>query len=129
MRAVAANLSAREDYLESEMRFNLFPELLERLAEEFFHFAAAQANNMRMFLLHARFVVMLVAANVHQVELVNQPALFQHLQRSVNGNAIQLRIALLGHDIQALGVQVLAGFVNKLEQYLPLAREADAALS
>ena len=46
----------------------------KRLAEKFFHFAAAQADDVRVLLLEPRFVIMLIAAVVHQVELVHQAA-------------------------------------------------------
>jgi protocatechuate 3,4-dioxygenase beta subunit len=107
---------------------NLLLQLAERVSEELLNLAAAQADHMRMLLLHACLVVMLIALHVHQVELVHHAALLQHLERSVHSHPIELRIALFRHDVQPLSVQMFAGFVNQIEQDLPLAGQPDALL-
>ena len=61
VRAVAAHFGARQQDLKSEMAFDLLPQALQRLAEKFFHFAAAQADDVRVLLFQAGFVVVLVA--------------------------------------------------------------------
>jgi Fe2+ or Zn2+ uptake regulation protein len=53
---------------------------------------------------------------VHQVELIHQPALLQHLQRAVHRHAVQLRVLLARHLEQCFGVEVFAGLVDQLEQ-------------
>ena len=50
-------------------------ELRQRVAEELLHLAAAQADDVGVLLLGPRFVIMLVALEVHQVEFVDQAAL------------------------------------------------------
>jgi len=79
---------------------------------------------MGMFLLAARFVVMLLSRLVHQIQLIHQTALFQQFQRSVYCDAIQLRVFLAGQVIEALGIQVLSGLVDQIEEDLPLASQA-----
>ena len=106
MRAIAADLGPREHDLESEVRFHLPAHLLQRLAEKFLDFAAAQADDVRVLLLQASLVVMLVALEVHQIELVHQAAFFEQLQRAIDRDAIELGVFFLGQLIQALGVQV-----------------------
>src|SRR4051794_27378894 len=88
MRAIPSDFCSREHYLEPEMRFHLLPELLEWFAEKLFDLPAAQADDVRVLLLHAGLVVVLVAANVHQVEFVDETTGFQHLQSSVDSDAI-----------------------------------------
>ena len=77
MGAVAADLGAGERYFESQVLFDLPAHFLERLAEVFFDFSAAQADDMRVFFLEACLVIMLIAGVVHQVELIDQPAFFK----------------------------------------------------
>ena len=128
MRAIAAHFGARQQHLKSEVALDLLAQPLQRLAEKLFHFAAAQADDVRVLLLQARFVVMLVAAIVHQVELIHQPAGLQHFQGAVDRDPVELRVLLLGHLEQALGIQMLAGLIDQFEQNLPLAGQADAPL-
>ena len=128
MRAIAADLGARQQNLETEVALDLFAQALQRLAEKLFHLAAAQADDVRMLLLEAGLVVVLVAAVVHEVQLIHQTAGLQHLQRAIDGDPVQLRIFFLRHLIQPLGVEVLAGRIDQLEQNLPLAGEPNAPL-
>jgi hypothetical protein len=82
---------------------------------------------VRVFLFEARFVVVLIASIVHQVELIHQTAGLEHLEGAIDGDAIDLRVALLGHLEEALGVQMLAGLIDEFKQNLALARKTDAA--
>ena len=61
MGAVAAHLGARQQDLESEVAFDLLAQALQRFAEEFLHLAAAKADDVRVLLLQAGFVIVLVA--------------------------------------------------------------------
>lgn len=83
---------------------------------------------MSVFLLHTGFVEMPVAADVQQVELVDQAACLQHFQRAIDGDAVQFGVFLLGHVVQAFGIQVLTGLVNQIEQDLTLPGKAHTAL-
>lgn len=128
MRAVAAHLGAGQDYLKSKVGFDLAAELLERLSEELFDLPAAQAYDVRVLGLHPGLVVMLVPADVHEVEFVDEAALFQHLEGSINGDAVELRVPFLREEEQTLGVEVLSGTIDELKQDLALFGEADAPL-
>ncbi len=110
------------------MAFNLLAQALQRLAEEFLHAAAPQADHVSVLLLEAGFVIVLVAAVVHQVELVHQPARLQHLQRAIHRDAIDFRVAFLGHAIELVDIQVGARAVDQFEQNLALAGEANPPL-
>ncbi len=81
-----------------------------------------------MLLLHARLVVVLISAEMHQIQFVDQTALLQHFQRAVNGNAVELGILFARKVIQRLGVEMLAGFIDQIEQNLALPRKAHAPL-
>src|SRR5436190_2198433 len=62
MRAVAADLGARQQDLKSEMGLNLSPQPLQRVAEKLLDLPAAQADHVRVLLLGARLVVVLIPA-------------------------------------------------------------------
>ncbi len=84
---------------------------------------------MRVLALHARFVVVLVTGVMHQVQLIHQAAVLEHLEGAVDGDAIHFRVAFAGQLKELLGIQVLAGIVDEFEQNLALAGHADAALA
>ncbi len=86
------------------MRLDLLPEPAQRLPVEFLDPPAAQADDVCVFLLGPRLVVVLVTLDVHQVEFIDQLALLQHLQRAVDRHAVELRILLLGQLVKLLGV-------------------------
>src|SRR5215470_6488430 len=122
VRAVAGHLRPREDDLEPELRAHLGAQVLQLLAKELLHAAAPQANDVRMLLLHAGLVVVLVALEVSQVELIYQAALFQQLEGAIHRYPVELRIALVGHSEQAFRIQVQAGLIDQIEQQPTLAR-------
>ena len=61
---------------------------------------------------------------MHQIQFIHQATLFEQLQRPVYRDAIQLRVFLPRQLIQALRIEVPAGFVDQIEQDLPLTSEA-----
>src|SRR5262249_15291908 len=125
MRAVSAHFRSCQQNLEAEVRFDLAAEALQRIAEKLLDTPAAEADYVGVLLLGPRLVIVLVAAVVHQGELVDQAAFLQQFQRAVDCDAVELGILLLGHPEQVFRVQVLAGFVDQLEQNLALAGEPD----
>ncbi len=126
MRAIAAYFRTRQQHLKSEVALNLLSQPLQRFPEKFFHFTAAQADHMGMFLLQPRLVIVLIAAIVHQVQFIHQTARLQHFQRAIDGDPVQLRVLFFRQLEQALGIQMLAGLIDQFEQYLALACEANA---
>ena len=126
MRAIAAHFGPRQHDLKAEMRFDLLAQALQRLAEKLLHFAAAEADHVRVFLLAPRFVVVLLAGLMHEIQLVHQAAFLQQLQRAVDGDAIQLRVLFLRQLIETFRVEMLARLVDEVEQDLPLARQTHA---
>ncbi len=71
---IAAHFGARRNDLEAQAALHLPAHFLQRLAEKFFDLAAAQADQMRVLLLEAALVIMLIAFEVQQIELVDQAA-------------------------------------------------------
>src|SRR5580698_3424147 len=128
MGTVPSHFCPRQDNLESEMSLDLFTHLLQQIPEELFDFAAAQANHMGMFLFQTRLVVVLVPVVMHQVQLVHQAARLQKLERPVNGDPVEFRIFFARQREQTLGIQMLAGLIDEIEQNLPLAREPNTLL-
>jgi hypothetical protein len=129
VRAVSTDLGADEGDFKSEMRFHLLAHFPKRLAEILFDFAAAEADDMCVFLLEARFVIMLIAGVVHEVELVDEAAFFKEFERSIDGDAVELGVLFLGELVEALGIEVEAGVVDQVEQDASLASQPDATLA
>src|ERR1035441_9639682 len=75
MRAITADLRPGQDDLKAEVFLHLAAQLVQRFAEKFLHLAAAKADDVSVLALPAGFVIMLIAAVMHEVELVDQPAL------------------------------------------------------
>jgi hypothetical protein len=128
MRTIAAHFGPREHDLKPEMRFDLFAKALQWLAKKLFHFAAAEADHVRMLLLAPGLIIVLLPGLVHKIELVDQAALLEQLQCAVDGDAIQLRVFLFRELIKTLRVEMLARLVDEVEQDLPLARQTHTAL-
>jgi hypothetical protein len=129
MRAVSADLGAREGDFESEMLFDLLPHFLERLAEILFNFAAAQADDVRVLLLEASFVVVLIAGVMHEIELVDESAFLEQLERTIDCDAVEFRVLFLGKLIETLGIEMKAGVIDQVQQDTPLASQPDATLA
>jgi hypothetical protein len=129
MGTVAADLGSRQKNLKTEMRFHLPPQALQGLAKELLDLAAAEADDVGVFLLQPGLVVMLVSGVMHEIQLIHETAFFEQLQRTVHGDAVQFGIAFVGHSVQAFGVEMLPGLIDQIEKDLALAREPDPALA
>lgn len=114
--------------LKAEIFFNLLAHRAEWLTEIFFHAAALHTDDVGVLLLQAGFVEVLVAAIMHQIQLIHQTAFLEELQRSVDSNTVQFWISFLGKPVELLRIEVRTGLVNDVEQDLPLLGEADAPL-
>jgi len=80
-----------------------------------------------MLLLQTRFIIVLIALKVHEIQLVDEPALLQQLERAVYRNAVQLGIFFLGELVEVFRIQVTAGAIEEIQQNSPLARHPHAA--
>jgi hypothetical protein len=125
--AIAADFSSGEHDLKAEVGFDLTAEPLQGVAEELFHFSATEADDVGVFLFAARFVKMLLTRLVHEIELVHESTFLEELEGAVDGDAVELRVFFPGELEEAFGVEVLAGFVDEIEEDLALTGLAHAA--
>ena len=102
-------------------------ELFIELGFDFADFAAADAGYVNVVAGTVAFVVVAVAAQVQQIQLVDQSETFQQLERPVDRYLGDVGIDFLGALEDFVGVHVLGGGFHDLEHDAALAREADAA--
>jgi hypothetical protein len=126
--AVTADFGAGNGDLDLAVIFDLTLELFEKRAFHFPDLAAAQAGYVDVVAETMAFVVVLIAMDVEQVELVNQAVALEHVERAIDGDAVNARIDLLRQLENRPGVQVPLGIIHHLKQDAALAREAYAAL-
>ena len=81
---------------------------------------------MGVFLFAAGFVVVLVARMVHEVEFVDEAAVFQHFESAVDGDTVELGVLEAGEVVEAFGVEMFAGILEEVEEDAALAGEPDA---
>ncbi len=74
------------------------------------------------------FVEMLIAAQVQQIELIDQAVALEQIERAVDGDAMDARIEFLRAIEDGAGIEVALGVVHHLEHDFSLARQAHAAL-
>ena len=79
-----------------------------------------------MLALEARFVIVLLALIVHQVQLVDQALLLEHLEGAIHSDLIDLGVFLGGQFIDLVRVQMRARVMDQAEDQFPLARQPQA---
>ncbi|OLC87463.1 MAG: hypothetical protein AUH88_02955 [Acidobacteria bacterium 13_1_40CM_4_61_5] len=72
-------------------------------------------------------VIVLVAAEMEKIQLVNQAVFLEKFDGAVNGDAMHAGVELLCALEDAVGVEVAFGLVHHLKDDTALARQADAA--
>ena len=72
-------------------------------------------------------IEVLLAIQMHQVQLVDQAQFLQELQRAIDGGAIDAFIAPSGKLQKARGIQMTVGFLDGFDQDLPLAGDSNAS--
>ncbi len=95
---------------------------------EFADGSAFQAGDVDVIARAVAFVEVLVAAQVEQVELVDQAVALQQIEGAVDGDAMDARVEFLRAIENGAGIEMALGVVHDLEENFSLAREADAAL-
>jgi len=101
-------------------------QLLEEAGLEFADFTAAQAGDVNVVARAVGFVVMLVAAEMQEIEFVDQAMALQEIDGAIDRDAMDARIDALGALEDFVGGEVALGAVHHLEEDAALAREADA---
>jgi len=126
MRAISTDFGTLNHDLKAEYCLDLMFQVLERLPEVFFNTPTAQTNDVGVLALHPGLVVVLVAHDVHEVKLIDQATLFQHLERPVDGHTVQPRVDLASHQVQSLSVKMFPRLIDEIQQYLALPRQPEA---
>jgi hypothetical protein len=125
--AISAYFGARDGDLYPCVALDLPFKLLEEFAFHLAHFAAAQASHMDVIARTMALIEVPVPVNVQKIELVEQAMLLEHLERAVDGYAVNARIDLLRTFENRVGGKVLLGLIHHFEQDAALAREPYAS--
>jgi hypothetical protein len=126
--AVSAYLGARCGDFNSAIFFNLFFQFFVDGRLEFADGAAFQASDVNVIARAVAFVKMLIAAQVQQVQLIDQSVAFQQVERAVNRDAMDSRIDFYGSIEDGTGIEVTLGAIHYLENNFSLSGEADTLL-
>jgi len=127
--ADAADLGSRDGDLDVAVRGNLLFKLLVKARFEFANLAAAETGDMDMVARAVGFVVVAVAAEVEEIELVDETFLFEEVDGSVDGDQMDFGIDFLCALEDLVDVEVLLGGVHDLQDDAALPREANTALA
>jgi hypothetical protein len=87
-RAISSYLKSGDNYVVVTVPPQLFLQRLEKLALELGDFATAQARHVNVVARESSLVVVPLALNMHQIELVNKAVTFQKSQGSIYGAPI-----------------------------------------
>jgi len=123
--AVAADFGAGDGDFDLAIVFDFPFELLEESAFHFPYFPATQTGNVNVIAQTVAFVIVLIAANVEKVELVNEADALEHIECAVNGDAVNAGIDFLRAIEDCSGIQMLVGAIHYLHENTTLASETD----
>jgi hypothetical protein len=101
-------------------------QLLEEVGFKFADFAAAQAGDVDVVARAVGFVIMLIAAEMQEIEFVDQAMALQEIERAIDRDAMDAGIDALGALEDFIGCEVALGAIHHLEEDAALAREAHA---
>ena len=124
--ADAADFGAGDGDFDAAIVGDLTFQLLEEAGFKFADFATAQAGDVNVVARTVCFVIMLIAAEMQQIEFVDQAVALQEIERAVDGDAMDVGIDALRALEDFVGGEVALGAVHHLEEDAALARQADA---
>jgi hypothetical protein len=124
--ADAAYFGAGDGYLHIEIAGDLLFELFVQAGFEFADLAAAETGDVDVVAGAVGFVVVTVAAEVEEVELVDEAFFFQEIDSAVDGDEMDGGVHLLGPFEDLVDVEVLLGDVHDFQNDAALAGEADS---
>jgi hypothetical protein len=125
--ADSAHFRAADGDFDASVARDLFLQLLVQLAFHLADFATTHAGNVDMIARAVAFVEMAVAAQVEQIELVDQAVALQQVNRAIDRHASDFRIDFLGAIEDFTGVKMAARGFHHLKQNAALACEANPA--
>lgn len=125
---VAADFRARNRYLHIEIASDLLFQLLIEAAFKFADFAATEAGDMNMVARPVTFVVVAIAAQMQQIQFVDEALFLEQVDGAVYGNQVNAGINFLRTGEDLIDVQVLLGGVHDLQDDATLLGHAQTAL-
>lgn len=126
--AVAADFGAADLNADAAFAFDLLLQLFVEAAFEFADFAAAQAGDVDMVAGAVAFVIVAVAAEMEQVEFVDQTVALEEIDGAVNGDAMDAGIDFVSAFEDFIGIEMALGGIHDLDDDAALAGETHAAL-
>ena len=124
--ADAAYFGAGDGYLHVEVAGDLFLELFVEAGFEFADFAAAETGYVDVVARAVGFVVVAVAAEVEEVEFVDETFFFEEVDGAIDGDEMDGGVHFLGALEDLIDVEVLLGGVHDFEDDAALAGEANS---
>lgn len=118
--AKPSNLQAHNLNLKSVHRGDLLFQSLKGLRCKFQNFAALKAGKMKMVPLGPHLVVMLLAAQVHQIKFINHAQFLEQVNGAIDGRAVDIWILLAGMAQKLCRVQMRSRALDGLNQDSPL---------
>jgi hypothetical protein len=97
---------------------------LKRGSREFDDLPAREAGKMKMILFCPDLVIVLLAVEVHQIELVDHAQFLQQLDGPIDGRAVDFWFSLRGLLQQAFRIEMRGRLLNRLDQSAALRSEA-----
>ena len=124
--ADAADFGAGDGDLHFEVVGNLFFQLFVQAGFEFADLAAAEAGDVDVVARTVGFIVVAVAAEVEEIEFVDEAFFFEEVDGAVDGDEVHGGVHFLGALEDLVDVEVLLGGVHDLEDDAALASEANS---
>jgi hypothetical protein len=125
----AAYFGAGDGDLDATVVGDLLHEVLVEARLELADFATADAGDMNVVARAMGFVIVTVAAEVQEVEFVDETFFFEEVDGAIDGDEVDFGIDLLGAIEDLIDIEVLLGRVHDLENHAALAGETNAALA
>lgn len=127
--ADAADFGTGDGDLDVAVAGDLIFELLVETGFEFANFAAAETGDVDVVARAVGFVIMAIAAEVQEVQFVDEAFFFEQIDGAVDGDEVDVVVDLLGAIEDLIDVEVLLGGIHNLEDDPALPGEADAAFA
>jgi hypothetical protein len=127
--ADAANFGAGNGDVDVTIAGNLLLELLVEMGFEFADLAATQTGDMDVVPRAMSFVIVPIAAEMEEIELVDETFFFEEVDGAVDGDEMDLGTDFLGALEDLIDIKVLLGGIHDLEDDAALAGETNAPLT
>jgi len=108
---------------------NLLFELLVEARLEFTDLATAEAGDVDMVAGTVCFVVVTVAAEVQEIEFVDEALALEKIDSAIDGDQMDVGVDLLGAVEDLVDVKMLLGGIHDLKDDAALAGQTDAAVA